>query len=201
MAPDEFDRWLKAHTGAFPGLWRWLDENPATLESWQECLWDVEFNDARQATREMNRGEFEAPAFGDHARAVRRLARTLAYEAEQRNRKTMPLNANGPRYNCKWCRDGGIVMVADIYVRESGKAPIRAYLEGLITHLPECGVFCFCGKGRGRNPQFDERYMFPVTLSGSTEDDALEFNDWWSHGGFKTNRISIFDQHNAGTLA
>lgn len=196
MAPDEFDRWIKAHTGAFPGLWRWLEETPETLDAWRECLHDVDFEDARLATRQMNRGEYESPPFGEHARTVRKLARILAYEAEQRNRKALPMTQDGPRYYCKWCHDAGIVLVADIYVREGGKAPIRAYLEGQTPHLPACGVFCFCTRGRGRTPQFDEVLMFPVALPGASSADAEKFNRWWSHGGYKSNRVRVFDEYN-----
>lgn len=201
MTQDEFDRWFPSHCGAFPGMRKWADDNPDAVIGFQECLADVRFDDAREATRHMNRGEYESPPFGEHARAVRKLARSLAWEAEQRSRRTLPPGCDEPRYSCYHCRDTGLAIVADIYVRENGRAPIKAFLDGTSRRLPECGVFCSCHRGRSRTPQLDAQRMFVIQAGLASDADAERFRDWWeSHytRGVHTQRIAAFDAYNAG---
>lgn len=196
MESTEFDRWVKSHNSAFPGLWNWFTDNPGALESWRECLADVSFGDAREATRQMNRGEYESPPFGEHARTVRRLARQLSYEAELANRKSLPMGADGPRFFCRYCRDSGIVVIANVYVPSNGgKPPIAAFLSGVTAILPVCGVFCVCKRGLGRSPQFDERKQFLIQQGIATDEDS--FREWWEQGACK-NRVEAFDNWNRG---
>lgn len=179
MIAHEFDRWLKVHAGAFPGLMEWLRKHEGATTAWREVLDDVALEDALAATKAMNRGEHEAPPFGDHARAVRKLARLLSFEAEQSRRRALPVSVCGPRYRCAVCRDTGVVIVVNAYAGRSGQFAIARLMAGLSEIVPEVGVFCTCTAGRGRNPQYDDRRML---LAGAT---VGEVREWIAADGHK----------------
>lgn len=200
MTSDEFQTWLEKHVAAF-ALNDWLRRNAEVVSSWQDCLDDVSLGDATEATRLMNRGEEEQPkSFGDHARFVRRIAKRLAMA-----RKVEYIG--GERVvNCRFCGDSGWVIVANIWVGSTGKAPLKAFLESKHNRLPICGISCSCERGptfsanekHYRLPKFDSSRMFVVDGLASDEQNAAEFRQWWAEGRQHGNRVAAFDRWNEG---
>lgn len=196
MDRAEFDRWLTAHNAAFPGYKPWIEEKDGIC-GLVECLDDITFEDAREATRTLNKADaMDPPPFGEHGRLVRRMARQAVFERRISQDAVLSASDREPRYRCWSCLDSGIVTVANIYVGRGDKRPIQNWLDGTVSEIPVCGVFCTCERGRGRRPQFDSERMFHVHLGYTTAENSQALREWLASEKH-WNRVSLFDQFNA----
>lgn len=196
MQLQEFEAWVAGHVAAFGGLKTWLRDNPECAAAWRECLADVPLADAKEATRLLNVGEEEAPrGYGDHARAVRRIALRLALD--RRPETPRPCYVDGQRtYRCPTCLDDGVVLVANIWKTPAGGRPLRSYSAGSSQRLPQCAVGCDCGAPRPPGLEtLDRERMFVLNVLESAEDEAQRFAAWWESGA-RFGRHGVFDDWN-----
>lgn len=213
MNDSEYRDWFKAHASAFPGIVDWLkrqgsDGAADISKAWKDCLSDVSRDDALAATRAMNLGDESAPAgFGDHARAVRKVANKMFFDRRDEKKSQGRTIIDGKEtFNCKWCRDSGWVEVVNIWRKKTRifeTRPLRRFWDELTNYLPTCAVPCTCAayqvsRDRPRD-RFNPETMFIVDLDSRTEDEAERFRQWWSDGRHIGNRVAAFDEWNQTT--
>lgn len=201
MNDAEYREWMRAHMAAFPGILDWLkrqgtDGSTDVSNAWKACLSDVDRIDALEATKLMNLGEESVPTgFGDHARAVRKLAKRLRsarMENKKADRRTSYVDGE-PTVDCRLCQDSGWVMVVNIW-RNGGSRPLAEFWSEKTRRLPECAIECTCR----RSDRFNAETMFVIDHSESVEDRANRFEQWWSEGRHLGKRVAAFDRHNQG---
>lgn len=109
----------------------------------------------------------------------------------------MPRWIDGHRvYDCPMCQDEGVVEVVDTWVRRDGHAPLRKFLKGELACPTTSIVYCTCGYGQGRTPQFSESRMFAIDRDVPTTQWIAEFRQWFEQG-HNLGRESAFDVFNA----
>lgn len=199
MNATEFANWLAKHKAAFGGLAEWIKTHVESLEAWKDCLSDVPYDAACDATRRLNRGEEDPPrAFGDHARAVRRMALDLRHEATERQRRERQYIDGESVVACADCLDTGWVIVANIWRTNHGGAPLKAFLSGDSAAVPQCAIACRCNAAdRREQNHYDSERMFRVDHRDDEATTAAEFRRWWSEGRH-IGREQAFDRFNAG---
>lgn len=117
MSAEEFYRWLDGHKAYWPELDGWLnriDRQEAgaakrTLDVWRRVLSALSLAEAEEASRKLYEGEHPR-GFGQHAAAVKRLARA---HADHSAGDGWPQEFVGkePVYRCGTCLDRGQVAV------------------------------------------------------------------------------------------
>jgi hypothetical protein len=133
---EEFGQWLAYHTTAYPGLTKWLETNDGQVDMWARLLQKTPLDAARRATDALFEQEDQPRGYGEHPRAIKRLA------WETRAAPPQPRQINGhDTYLCPRCRDSGILSVASA-------ATLRAAWVDMRSHgVRWCAVACDCEAG------------------------------------------------------
>ncbi len=186
MNNGEFRKWFDAHRAAFPAVLTWLEKFPpiATeaqpsraeiMAQWLDTLHDQKLDHCLTASAALGRGEYPPPEFpGETARAVRKLAREIAY----RDFKLSPLpieNYQQRRYNCLRCLDDGRVICWHPFAMHAAKEGKFPHPKAMLT----CAVRCDCSAGDKRAsfmPVYNDRQW--VLNVGDTEKDNAALLAW-----------------------
>lgn len=163
MTPSEFNEWKNYHSQCVGGFAEWLskgrtlDEQRSVLTRWGEALSDVSLEDAKHASMAIMRGDIEAPAFGNHPKAIRQHAKAARSSRLKRDQKFINGQAT---YRCRLCLDGGLVIC---YHPEAIKRVIRSRIECVWNaepranrdtarrYMPDmrtCAYACTCDEGQ-----------------------------------------------------
>jgi hypothetical protein len=141
MNSSEFQEWMRYHRKAYPGLAAWLEKNDGQADMWAKVLGKTPLDAAKRATDTLFEQEDQPRGYGEHPRAIKR----LAWETRT---KSVPRKVDGQdTYSCRRCRDSGMVSVVSA-------ASLRAAWANHRDHgIRWCAVACDCAAG--------ERFAFP----------------------------------------
>ena len=136
MNRDEFGEWLEYHSKAYPSLVRWLNDNSGQAEMWHKLLQSTPIAAARTATDELFASEEQPRGYGEHPRAIKKLAWS---HLQQSNR---PRYMHGEiTFTCHRCRDTGQVsVVSPLTLRD-------AWHNDDERGVRWCAVACNCNAG------------------------------------------------------
>lgn len=138
MTPDEFDQWLDHHAGMYPGVKRWLakPENEGVEAAWERLLSRTSLEAAKRASMELFEQDEQPRGFGEHPRAVKR----LAWELRPKQQVARKIDGQDT-FRCLRCRDSGVVSVVN-------PATLRAVWRDHESHgVRWCAVACDCEAG------------------------------------------------------
>jgi hypothetical protein len=187
MDNPDFRNWLDYHRGAYPGLSAWLKTNPDQLDHWERILSRLELWQARAATDAMAASDEQPKGYGEHARAIRRIAMAAAgihQEGYEQRTEGPTIIDDHLVAQCPRCMDYGIVSVL------SPECLRRLWADDERQSLSTCIVACDCERGRvkSRNmklPQWQEghalfRYedILDAAIDNSDEHSSISDGEW-----------------------
>lgn len=142
MNQREFDSWFRYFAECFPDTGEWAKRNAVTLPIWREVLADVEFDDAKSATRAIVRGD--EPPIAAYEREntpgrIRAYAQKLAGERTAREANRRTLNQGHRRYSPTVLGESLGAYLAAVEARKRGESAeaVKQIIAKALGEMPE----------------------------------------------------------------